>query len=161
MNIKYTKLNQTGDTMVEVMIAMVILAFVLTGAYLSAQYSLNNIVNANNRVEALDIATGQIESLKNLLMNSPTAISSDQGSFYLSTSNKMIVLNSIPPLSVPVSGKFFYEFKQPMQATNSNNWTFTVYVYWANLSTDSITKSCNVGNLSTCDNVNLSYRAAI
>jgi prepilin-type N-terminal cleavage/methylation domain-containing protein len=153
-------LNQKGDTIVEVMIAMVILAFVLTGAYTSAQYSLNNITNAENRITGLNIASGQIEALKELLANDPTSIKTDNGDFYLNNGNQQMTSS---PQSTIQNGTFYYEFSQPVYVTtdNADDYIFTVNVYWRDLDFNPVNNSCSAGNLSNCDEVSISYQAAI
>jgi Tfp pilus assembly protein PilV len=56
--------NQAGDTIVEVLIAIVLVAVILGGAYATANQSLLNTRAAQERGEALDIAQGQVESLR-------------------------------------------------------------------------------------------------
>ncbi|HUY53303.1 MAG TPA: prepilin-type N-terminal cleavage/methylation domain-containing protein [Candidatus Dormibacteraeota bacterium] len=152
------KLNKNGDTIVEVLIAMVILAFVLTGAYQSAQYSLNNIINSENRVTALNIASGQIESLKQLLATNPTSINPLGGNFYLDNSNGYKQTSSLQ-----TKGVFMYDFEAPIPPNppTTYNYTFTVNVYWRNLNSNPVNHACNSGSLSNCDKLSVSYQAAI
>jgi Tfp pilus assembly protein PilV len=56
--------NIVGDTIVEVLIAIVILSLILTGAYVSSNDSLLNIRDAQERVQALGVAQGQVETLR-------------------------------------------------------------------------------------------------
>jgi Tfp pilus assembly protein PilV len=55
--------NERGDTIVEVLISITILAFVLTGAYLTAIHSYNNIITSQDRDQATYIAQNQLEIL--------------------------------------------------------------------------------------------------
>jgi type II secretory pathway pseudopilin PulG len=61
-----TKLNQIGDTIVEVLIAIAIISLVLTGAFMSAQQSLTGNRKSQERVEALKVAEEQLELLRQL-----------------------------------------------------------------------------------------------
>ena len=157
------KSNQTGDTIVEVLIAMVILAFVLTGAYTSAQYSLNNITNAENRITASNIASGQIESLKEVLSTNPTSIKVvGGGNFYLA--NNTYVAASNPQTTIE-GDPFYYEFVAPQPVYFSgtrtiNDYIFTVNVYWRSLGFNPI-NNCSASNLSNCDDLSISYQAAV
>jgi prepilin-type N-terminal cleavage/methylation domain-containing protein len=151
---KLLGLNQKGDTIVEVLIAMVILAFVLTGAYESSQYSLNTIRNAQNRITAIDIATNQIESLKSWASKGPVVPTSN---FYMNGITATALENNTPPTT---QGYFLYEFAAPVLQANSN-YTFIVNVYWPNLNLNSSSNVCNASNLSNCDSISLPYRTAI
>lgn len=69
MSLKYSKhriLSQAGDSIVEVLIAITVIAFVLAGAY--ASVSRNTMVNLDTqeRGYALKLAEGQIEFLRGL-----------------------------------------------------------------------------------------------
>lgn len=164
---KFRQLNQAGDTIVEVLIATTILAFVLTGAYESAQYSLNNIINAKNRVSALNIATSQIESLKKIIAVSDTTEAQkiiNGGKFYLD-SNNAYVANSLG--TQIEGGTFYYQFQAPVayyyppSSTTPIDDTFTVNVYWRSATPGSINSNCNIGALSSCEVLDLSYQASI
>lgn len=56
--------QQNGDTIVEVLIALIIISAVLVGAYLSARSSLTNTYRSQERSEALKQAESQLEQLK-------------------------------------------------------------------------------------------------
>jgi prepilin-type N-terminal cleavage/methylation domain-containing protein len=58
-------LNQAGDTIIEVMVAVAILALVLTVAYQSTSRSLQSGVDSSNRQQAIALASQQIEIIKN------------------------------------------------------------------------------------------------
>lgn len=62
--IKIKKLNQAGDTLIEVMIAMVVLSMVLGGAYVTANRSSNTVRAAQEKGEALKFVEGQVEQLR-------------------------------------------------------------------------------------------------
>jgi len=153
------KLNQKGDTIVEVLIAMVILAFVLTGAYESSQYSLNNIRNSENRITAINLASSQIEALKSWVATNPVTPNLNS-TFYMNAKNYTVI--SAPQ----TQGNFFYQFSIPQQESIpiNTNYTFTINVYWQDLNANSVTNVCNAQNILTpghCDNISISYRTAI
>ncbi len=58
------KLNQAGDTIVEVLIVTAVLGLVLAGSYAIASRSLKGMRASQERGEALKLAEGQIESIK-------------------------------------------------------------------------------------------------
>jgi type II secretory pathway pseudopilin PulG len=59
-----TKPSETGDTIIEVLVAMSILALVLTVAYQSTSRSLQSGINSSNRQQAVALASEQIEIIK-------------------------------------------------------------------------------------------------
>jgi Tfp pilus assembly protein PilV len=152
-------LNEKGDTIVEVLIAMVILAFVLTGAYTSAQASFNNISNAENRITGLNIASGQIEALKELLASNPTSINTSNNlDFYMSNGKQVSGTESTIQNTT-----FYYDFSNTTYVTtdNADDYIFTVNVYWRDLDFNPVNNSCSSSNFSDCDQVSVSYQAAI
>src|SRR5687768_7725289 len=58
------RLKQTGDTIVEVLIAITILSFILGGAYVVVSKSATSMCTAQERGEAVTIAQGQVEKLR-------------------------------------------------------------------------------------------------
>ena len=56
--------NQTGDTIVEVLLAIAVVSSVLGGAYVAANRSLNTNRAAQERTEAAKLVESQIERLK-------------------------------------------------------------------------------------------------
>ncbi|MEI6480790.1 MAG: prepilin-type N-terminal cleavage/methylation domain-containing protein [Candidatus Saccharibacteria bacterium] len=61
MLIKTGTLNQAGDTIVEVLIAVVVVSVVLVGAYTISNASLRQIRMSQERTEAQKIAVGELE----------------------------------------------------------------------------------------------------
>lgn len=71
------KLNQVGDTIVEVMICLAIIAMVISGAYASASESLRVGQRAQERTEALKLAEAQLEKIKYLSSSATSDIYTD------------------------------------------------------------------------------------
>lgn len=61
---RFTRLTQTGDTLVEVLIAMVIVSSVLGSAFVVVNRSTQNVRQAQEREEALGLLQGQVERMK-------------------------------------------------------------------------------------------------
>jgi type II secretory pathway pseudopilin PulG len=57
--------NQFGDTIVEVVIAMAVIAVVLTGAFVVTNHSLTAVRDSEEHSEALNLLQGQVEDLRN------------------------------------------------------------------------------------------------
>ena len=84
--------RQRGDTIVEVVMAIAVVAVILTGAYASASRSLNNTRAAQERGEALKILEGQLENLNTLSKtDSPPAATN-----IYDASNRVFCLNDVP-----------------------------------------------------------------
>jgi type II secretory pathway pseudopilin PulG len=67
------KLQQKGDTIIEVMFAVAIVGITIASAYGVATLSLRNARQAQERGEALKIAESQIESLRAIAAGDDTA----------------------------------------------------------------------------------------
>jgi type II secretory pathway pseudopilin PulG len=61
--------NVRGDTILEVLISIVIISVILTGAYITSSNSTDNIRAAQERVQAIGIAQQQIEDLRDQVNN--------------------------------------------------------------------------------------------
>ena len=72
MRLRY--FNQTGDTIVEVLIAVVIVSVVLTGAFVSSNHNIKAIRQAQEHTEALKYAESQLEQLQSASANPATNI---------------------------------------------------------------------------------------
>lgn len=56
--------NSTGDTIIEVLIALAVLGVIISAGYSIATRSLNGVQVANERSEATKLAEGQLEAFK-------------------------------------------------------------------------------------------------
>ena len=65
MRLKTRKFGQHGDTIVEVMVSITVMALALGAAYALSNRSFHTAQNTEERTEALAIAEGQIEFLRN------------------------------------------------------------------------------------------------
>jgi len=70
------RLSATGDTIVEVLIAMAIVSLVLAGAFASTSQSLTQARQAQERGEAAQIARGQLEIFKSYMKDNAAAVTS-------------------------------------------------------------------------------------
>ena len=97
MFIKNKSKSQSGDTIVEVLIALIIIAVILTGAYVASNRSLNTSRASQERGEATKLVEGQLEQLKVLGALAPTTAQP----FCLDPSNNPITTASDDNLSSP------------------------------------------------------------
>src|SRR3990167_4326737 len=65
----FSKLKQRGDTIVEVMAAIAIMGLALGAAFALSNRSFHTAQNTEERTEALALAQGQIEFLRNAGLN--------------------------------------------------------------------------------------------
>jgi Tfp pilus assembly protein PilV len=61
---RYLAKDVRGDTIVEVLISILVIALVLSGAYATSNASTRNITDAQERIQALGIAQLQVEDLR-------------------------------------------------------------------------------------------------
>jgi type II secretory pathway pseudopilin PulG len=66
--------GERGDTIVEVLIAIVIVASVIGGAYVVSNKSLQATRSAQERQNALKLSESQVEQLKSLIATAPASI---------------------------------------------------------------------------------------
>ena len=74
---KFTRVHghaERGDTLVEVLVAIVIVASVIGGAYVVSNKSLQSTRSAQERQNALKLSESQLEQLKSLIASDPTQI---------------------------------------------------------------------------------------
>lgn len=81
------RLSQTGDTIVEVLLALTVVTSILGGAYITSSRNLNNNRQAQERGEALKVAESQLERLKAAATSGSTAPYTIGTSFCLDSTN--------------------------------------------------------------------------
>lgn len=141
-------LRQRGDTIVEVLIAMTVIAMVLAGAYVTTNRSIQNTRSAQERGNALKLAEAQIEQLKGVIATTPDAIFASA-----ITNSPFCVYNNAP---VPVANA---------NCSQGTNGAATLAEPQFNLSmtragnTFTVLNSWNDVNGKTIDKLQLTYRA--
>lgn len=85
---------QAGDTIVEVLLAIVVVSSVLAGAYASANRSLRGGRQAQERAEALKMVESQIEQLKAASASNNAVFSTQYYCF--DSSGALKTLNALP-----------------------------------------------------------------
>lgn len=123
-------LRERGDTITEVLIAIAVVSLVLGGAYVTANRSLQNTRDAEERSNALKVAEGQVEQLKYLSSANPAALfgASVPASFCISGGTS--VASSTAPCRVNSTGAATtVEPAYNISITRSGN-TFTVRSVW-------------------------------
>ena len=117
------KKSQTGDTIVEVMIAIVVISTVLAGAFLVSRTSLKNVRDSEEHSQALKLVQGQVERLRNA-----AAQVADASSFPASFCIAPAVVTSTDPSCT--SGLYKLSIKN-IDATNN---TYQATARWDSIS---------------------------
>ena len=90
--------HQNGDTIVEVLIALVVISVVLVGAYVSSNKSFNNSRQAEERGQALKYLEGQLEQLKAGSLTGATVFST--ANYCFAPNGTLTTLNGAPASDV-------------------------------------------------------------
>jgi prepilin-type N-terminal cleavage/methylation domain-containing protein len=61
---RFKGLGQSGDTLVEVLICILIVSMILTGAYVTTNKSTVRVIDAQERAEALKLGQAQLEQVR-------------------------------------------------------------------------------------------------
>lgn len=141
-------LRERGDTIVEVLVAIAVITFVMGGAFVMTNHSLQGTRDAQERVNAVKLTESQVEQIKNLVSTSPTSIfGAGVPASYCITSAGAVVNSTNAACTVGVSGAA--TTGQPafhLAITRATN-TFTVTNTWTSVR----------GN--TTNTVQMKYRA--
>ncbi len=132
------KINNLGDTIVEVMLSLVIIGAVMGVAYAITNFSLQTELIAQERNEALNIAQNQIEALKNLVNQNPNILNQATNSLdepiCLNGSNIVIansnncIFNSVGNISSINSNSPYFSVAIKQQTLIAPSWNKIVIV---------------------------------
>jgi type II secretory pathway pseudopilin PulG len=144
------KLNNVGDTIIEVMIAIAIIGSILGSSYVTANNSLRGTRQAQERTEALKFLEAQVESLKYL--------ASSGGDVSHSFGNNLFCLNGITKFEWNGTASELTSYTQPSclfgtdgryhMAISTDGTTHTITAYWegvASIPIENITVSYRLG----------------
>jgi type II secretory pathway pseudopilin PulG len=137
------RLDTRGDTIVEVLIAILVISVILTGAFVSARRSQAGIRQSQERVEALKVSEAQLEHIRYMIKTGSsepydTSVAStycfDLSNFRHNITAAIPALQSDAfassvypsPCHVTPSGLDFYTHIQVSTSTN----TFTAVTRW-------------------------------
>lgn len=74
MLVRFNRLKQRGDTIVEVLVAIAVISLILGGAFVLTNQSLQGSRQAQERVNALKLVESQIEQIKNFAATNGPAV---------------------------------------------------------------------------------------
>ncbi|HUS25754.1 MAG TPA: prepilin-type N-terminal cleavage/methylation domain-containing protein [Nevskiaceae bacterium] len=86
------QLKERGDTLVEVLIAIAVVALILGGAYVTTNRSLIATRDSQERATGLKLAESQLEQLKGVIITNPTVGST--GDFCISSAGTAVTSTS-------------------------------------------------------------------
>lgn len=122
---------QAGDTIVEVLIAILVIASILTGAFVVSQQSSRNVRNAQEHSEALNILQGQIEQLRSVAPSG--SLPTDSSTFCMdgqtvTTGADNCKLDDLYQVSIQATGK----------DVSTNAETYQATARWAAIGSDTV-----------------------
>ncbi len=104
-----SKLNTVGDTLVEVLLCVAIIALVLAAGYVTTNKSLTAERLAEERAQALQIAQGQLEALVYSVNNNQNYLNSSVANFPFCFDPYTTDAGAIPPVyTTPLAGSTPY-----------------------------------------------------
>jgi len=133
---------ERGDTIVEVLIAVAVVALILAGAYVATNRSLLATRSSQERVSALKLAEAQIEQIKGLAGSDPDQLFTDSGPntspnpFCIAKSSGLPVAANNPACTVDISGAPASAGTEPrftISITRANN-DFLLVERWEDVS---------------------------
>lgn len=88
---RFQRLNQRGDTIVEVLISIAVVSLILGGAYVTTNKSLKAERGAQERTDATKLVESQIESLKSIAADDPDALFKNAPTNFCVTPTQQVV----------------------------------------------------------------------
>lgn len=143
-----SELKQRGDTIVEVLIAIVIVSMVLVAAYVTTTHSVNGMQDTQEHSEALQLAQAQLEYLHNSSTQPTNNHCFLQSDGSITNGTNCVVDASGCPIVTCDSSNTQPQFTLSISQTTSslsNEPTFEVTVRWASLLSSSQNQQNNVG----------------
>lgn len=101
MKVSILRTKQSGDTIIEVLIAVAVISMILAGAFVVVSHSTHAVRDSEEHAEALALLQGQVERLRSLAVSGNTAVYGPS-IFCIDSSNNVQTgfgYTSIPPLS--------------------------------------------------------------
>lgn len=122
--------NKRGDTIVEVLIAILVVGTILGGAYVAANRYFKNVRQAQEYTTAIKIAEGQIEQIKSLAAKSDTRPFSQPYPFCLLNG---FFQDANIAANCKTSGGVPYKIRINRSGDNNQGYTFVINVSWSNI----------------------------
>jgi len=147
--------NQRGDTIVEVVVSIAILAFAMGGSYVLCNRALSTAVQGNQRKEATAIMQGQVELLRTAYKADPNFATD-----YHAASDYCMI-SSFPATPTPANNSVCTSYDSTQYRAlvhwDNSNGDFHIVIYW-----DSITgRGTTVSNLAPTPAINQPNQSVI
>ena len=121
------RLNQRGDTIVEVLIVLAVVGLALGLSYSTANRSLLGTRSAEENSQATALLQGQLEDLRSLANSTaPSTIFNQGGAFCINSADNIVTGGSCQNLTTLYKGKIQITY----QNNASNPDTFTLVATW-------------------------------
>jgi Tfp pilus assembly protein PilV len=117
-------INQSGDTIVEVLIAIAIAAFAIGTSYAIANRSLQQAITARERNQAINLSQNQISALKIRYINDKNAFKGTDSTYDNPATGfavKTTTVNPVLPSGYPVTDFHFCLDEQSASPTDSTH----------------------------------------
>lgn len=98
--ISLKKLAERGDTVVEVLISIAVVSFILGGAFVLTNRSLQGTRQAQERLNGIKLVESQLEQLKNLAATNSSAIFGSAPPSFCINQAGAVVVSSLNPSGV-------------------------------------------------------------
>lgn len=123
MSIRWNRLGERGDTIVEVLIAVAVASSVLVSAFVVVRHTMNNTQQANEHTEAANYIQGQIEQLKSLAAQPSNTVFSQTAPFCV---NGGAITTNLASCRVGTNSRYQLSVTPPSGGSN----TFTFRSAW-------------------------------
>ena len=180
----FVKLNNKGDTIIEVMLSLAVLGALITSAYTIASRSLNGIRISQERSEATKIAEGQLEVIRNAYVNTKSQEevqkllfnNSESGDFenmYFGANNELANVLGMDPWGFCVTDEnsanakslFFNQDDAKKMSSYTANPDYIPCVkdgrYMVYINNNYFLTPTNQGNVLQLDNVYVDYKVSV
>lgn len=129
--------SEAGDTIVEVLISIVVVAVILTGAFMVSQTSTKNVRDSEEHSQAVNILQGELEQLRSVAM---TATGADKTNLLNSGITKVCVSGgAVNPGSCTKTGPQNYTWWVKKIGVMPTANTPNVYTFQGTIQWDSVT----------------------
>jgi Tfp pilus assembly protein PilV len=132
---RFIVLSQSGDTIIEVLMAIAVISSVMGGAFVMTNRSLQNSRDSQERVNATKLVESQVEQVKNLASTNASQVfgAGVPASFCISGATGLPVASTGAPCLVNTSGNATSNQPSFRLADSRSGNTFTFTATWTSV----------------------------